>query len=323
MAYSEALKSIETRFRAYRLDTAGSSFSYYADGRFTLMEARLNDVSRPSLAAEMRVCSKACIDTLHITSWDADHCNFSELNEILQTLKPWKIEYPGYPPHTATGLECLKAIGQYRIAQEKARRNVQIVRIDPPYIESLSSNEGPNYEHILYHPKMLCENCPNDNSTVKMFRTGMFNVASLGDIEHGNLSSMLRRTRSFKHEVDILILAHHGSDSPVNSKTFFETVKPSVAICSNDHANRYGHPHPNVRNRLSDLDIRLFTTKRGDVLIRSLPNHRKEFEVINYQGNNTEICDHEIYVSKKFKLLTQNPDTRRNFRHPGFKGLKN
>ncbi|UQN34888.1 hypothetical protein MTR80_11290 [Alcaligenes aquatilis] len=322
MAYSEALKSIETRFRAYQLNTTGSSFSYYAAGHFTLIEARLNDGNRRSLVAEMNVCDKRKIDTLHITSWDTDHCSLPELEEILQTFQPRKIEYPGYEPHTVVGQKCLKAIKDYRMAQERVLRDVRVIRVDPPYIKSLSSNEGPSYEHILYHPKMLFDNNSNDNSTVKMFRTGMFNVASLGDIEHGNLSAMLRRTRSFMREVDVLILAHHGSDSPVNSKAFFEAVRPSVAICSNDYANRYGHPDPNVRVRLRDLGIRLFTTKRGDVLVRSLQNHRKEFEVINYQANSAEVSDVKVYESKKFRQLTQNLDTRRNVRHPGFKGLK-
>ena len=35
------VKKIYTRFRAYQLGNAGSSFSYYADGHFTLIEARL------------------------------------------------------------------------------------------------------------------------------------------------------------------------------------------------------------------------------------------------------------------------------------------
>jgi len=46
------------------------------------------------------LCNKERIDILHITSWDTDHCNFSELKEILQTLKPWKIEYPAITSHS-------------------------------------------------------------------------------------------------------------------------------------------------------------------------------------------------------------------------------
>ena len=50
------MKPIVARFRAYQLGCAGSSFSYFADGRFTLIEARLNDTNAPSVAREMAIC---------------------------------------------------------------------------------------------------------------------------------------------------------------------------------------------------------------------------------------------------------------------------
>ena len=46
-----------TRFRAYQLGTSGSSFSYFADGHFTLLEGRLTNRSRPSLIAELAMCN--------------------------------------------------------------------------------------------------------------------------------------------------------------------------------------------------------------------------------------------------------------------------
>ena len=68
-----------TRFRAYQLGNKGSSYSYFDGRRFTLVEGRLTDLSRTRLAAELKVCGKTSIDTLHITSWDQDHCTPSEL----------------------------------------------------------------------------------------------------------------------------------------------------------------------------------------------------------------------------------------------------
>jgi competence protein ComEC len=43
------LKGVKTRFRAYQLGSAGSSFSYFADGHFTLLEARLTDTSEANI----------------------------------------------------------------------------------------------------------------------------------------------------------------------------------------------------------------------------------------------------------------------------------
>lgn len=315
------LKPVWTRFRAYQLGEPGSSFSYFADEHFTLIEAKLTERSYASLAAELKACGKTSIDTLHITSWDQDHCNFKELQEILSALQPRKIEYPGYTHDSENYKNCLREILRYRDARRKAAQSMIARRIDPPYVKNLEEAKGLGYNDIIFHPK---EEFPgsNDNSTVKLYRGGMFNLASLGDVEHANIGSMLRRSRSFKAEVDILILAHHGSKNDLNSKKFFEEVKPAIAVCSADYDNQYGHPHDEVREALYQAGVRVVSTKTGDILIESVPNHRKEYLVTNYKSNTTDFSSQKRYVSKKFHLLNMNADTIRNRLHPGFKGLK-
>lgn len=314
-------KAILTRFRAYQLGEPGSSFSYFAEGHFTLIEAKLTDKSQQSLAAELKTCGKSTIDTLHITSWDQDHCNFKELQEILSALKPKKIEYPGYDHDSDNAKNCLQEILRYQEARRKAALSMVARRIDPPYVKSLDAAKGLGYTDIIYHPKELFSGS-NDNSTVKLYRGGMFNVASLGDVEHANIGSMLRRDRAFKTEVDVLLLAHHGSDNDVNSKKFFQTVKPSIAVCSSDYDNQYGHPHDEVKEALHEAGVRVFTTKTGDVLVESVPNHRKEYQVTNYKSDTTAVSSKEKYTSKKFRLLNMNDDTIRNRLNPGFKKKK-
>jgi len=73
-----------TRFRAYQLGNAGSSFSYFDGNNFTLIEARLTDLSRTYLEWELRNCGRTQIYGLHITSWDVDHCAKKELEIILK-----------------------------------------------------------------------------------------------------------------------------------------------------------------------------------------------------------------------------------------------
>lgn len=315
------IKPLWTRFRAYQLGTPGSSYSYFADNHFILIEARLTEKSRASLASELSACGVKTINTLHITSWDQDHCDFGELKEILEWLRPTRIEYPGYVHDSENYRNCLDAILKYQIARRKAGHEVTAQRIDPAYVNGLDSGVSLGYRDILYHPKQEFAGS-NDNSTVKLFRRGMFNVASLGDIEHANIGSMLRSCRILKSEVDVLILAHHGSDNAVNSKKFFETISPTIAVCTSDYDNQYGHPHDDVKTALYEADVRLVTTKTGDVLIESMDNHRKHFVVTNFQSDTTSISSQKVYQSKKFRLLNMNADTLRNRAHPGFKGLK-
>jgi competence protein ComEC len=239
-----------TRFRAYQLGNPGSSFSYFDGTTFTLIEARLTDLSRPRLKKELEICEVSRVGCLHITSWDADHCAESELEEILDQLFPKKIEYPGYAPKSDTAKTCLKLILDYKTYMAKTGATASIQSIDPPYVKCLSPAEALGYQDVIYHPKYLSEKS-NDNSTVKLFRTGCFNVASLGDVEDPMIAAYLRRCSLFNSEVDVMILAHHGADNGFTTAKFLKVVKPTIAICSSNYDNQYDHPRDEIREMLN------------------------------------------------------------------------
>lgn len=60
-------------------------------------------------------------------------------------------------------------------------------------------------------------------------------------------------------KVDVLVMGHHGSRNS-SSFAFLKQLKPKLAIASAGYANRYGHPHPIVLERLKALNIPLKTT---------------------------------------------------------------
>jgi competence protein ComEC len=316
-----AAKNVITRFRAFQLGQEGASFSYFADTKLTFIEARLTDHSKPNVEHELRMCGKAELDVLHITSWDRDHCSPTELEEILSLYKPGKVEYPGYEPHTDTGAKSLEIIKNYNLICKSRKRKVECIAINPVYIKALKSASELCYRNIFYHPRFLTDGDSNNNSTVKLFRDGCFNVASLGDVEDTNIGAYLRRCKIFKREVDILLLAHHGADCATNSKRFLEVVKPKIAICASNYDNKFEHPKKEVRERLYELNIPLFTTKTGDVIIHSLPPHANKFRVFNLISNSTEISSQKDFSTKKGHFLSMNSDTLRNIYRPGFKGL--
>lgn len=315
-------RSIITRFRAYQLGTAGASFSLYVDGTFTLIEARLTDLSRPNLDQELTECGKSAIDVLHITGWDQDHCAKADIEEVLLRYKPATIEYPGYAPHSDTSKECLNIIQQYRATNANQGRAIKCVSINPDYIKGLKNAQDLAYRDIFYHPRVLLDDDSNNNSTVKLYRQGSFNVASLGDVEDANIGSYLRRCKIFKREVDVLLLAHHGADCATNSKKFFEVIQPRIAICGSQFDNQFEHPKTEVRQRLFDLDIPIMTTKTGDVLIHSLHPHSNKFRATNLIANSTKVSKQLDFMTRKSHWLSMNADTLRNIYRPGFKGLR-
>lgn len=313
--------SVRTRFRAYQLGQAGSSFSYFAGNHFTLIEAVVTDTSRQQLLVELTACGKTTIDVLHITSWDQDHCDEPGLNWILTYLAPAKIEYPGYDPHTECGKACLEAIAEYRNRQARKSVTVKVQGITPTFISGLADATSLSYNDIFYHPKTLRPNS-NDNSTIKFFRGGCFNVLSLGDVEDPAIAALLKRCSRLRREVDVMILAHHGADNGFTTKALLEILKPQVAVCTSNYDNEYDHPRQEIRDILHEQGIRLFTTKTGDVMINSLGGHSRDFRVTNFRANNDKVSSQYDYKARKHHWLSMNADTLRSLANPGFRGLK-
>lgn len=305
------IKKIETRFRAYQLGDPGSSFSYFADGNFTLIEGRVTSKSLVNLKDELKACGKTSPDTIHITSWDNDHCSDSELEFLLKQHPPGRIEYPGYEPVSNCAKASLKLIQEYKRTQAKSAREVKIQRVDPEFVDSLKVGVELEYENIYFHPRQVYEDA-NDNSTVKFFRRGVFNVLSLGDVMHPNIGSMLRRSSTLKRETDVMILAHHGADNGFTTKKLLEDINPRVAVCTSNWGNQYEHPRQSIRSLLSAQKIPLYTTKCGDVLIQSIGGHTVDYKVIDFKEEGESIRDEDVYRSRKAKLLMMNADSLRN-----------
>lgn len=304
------MKSVKTRFRAYQLQQSGSLMSYVAGDHFTLIEARIGPISQPHIEEELELAGKMKIDTLHITSWDNDHCKLNDLIHILNNYYPSRIEYPGYPPHCNHAQDCLNEILKYK----RRKAAATVVKVDPNYIDSLNTvDDSQFYKDIYYHPKVMYSSS-NDNSLVKMFRKGCFNVLSMGDVEHQNISSCIRRSQKACKEVDILILAHHGANCYTNSKNFLSHIKPKVAICTSPYGSQHAHPRQEVRDSLYDLEIPIYTTKTGDIIIESTGAHQGSFKLTNYNGGGvSNVSSTKIFESKKKAILSMNADTRRNY----------
>lgn len=279
-----------TRFRAYRLGSKGDSFSYVyqkdnGECHFTLIEARNPD----KLHEELRLHDKDNIDTLHITSWDQDHCSFEDLKQILALYKPTRIETPGYNPGTENGEKCLRYIGSYINNTRPGNtqyKSTEEQRITPNFIGNLNPASKFSFNPVFYWPLAIDPNNANNNSTVHLLRMGAFNVLSMGDVEElPNSSKFVSSRNILPNEVDVLLLAHHGANNDTNSRDFIKAINPRVAICGSNYGNEHDHPKPEVRNTLRELTIPLHTTKTGDVIIQvGGNNNHKDFLVFDDDG---------------------------------------
>jgi competence protein ComEC len=279
-----------TRFRSYQLPNPGSSFSLSVEKHFTLIEARYNEINAPHIHWELDNLGKSDIDTLHITSWDQDHCNYAELCLILEKLIPTNIEYPSEIPTTENGKKSLSAINKYVRDHDWAHKFC----VTPSFVKT--EEKLPLMGNDIFFNPILNGDKSNDNSVIKFYRVGSFQILSLGDCEDSVIANRLMENEILKGEVDIMILAHHGADNGFTTKEFLETIKPKVCVCSSDYGNKYDHPRDIIRQRCLSLGIPLFTTKRGDIIAQTID--AKHFKVSNYVSNN-EAKDTIISFSNK------------------------
>ena len=256
--------SITTRFRAFQLDTDGSLFSYYKESHYTLVEARLPKAGLRALQDDLASYCKETIDTLHITSWDVDHCSWNDLAAILNHLRPARIEVPGYVPDSDDARMCRDTLLKYDVIHQRHVLNVH--EITPVYIGNLPTASAWENRDILTATDPTAD-CKNDRSLIRLFRSAGFSVLSLGDCESAEIAARLMRDPIMRTEVDVIVLPHHGADNGFISDEFLKALKPIIAVSTSNWGNAYGHPKPEVRQMLANNNVELMTSKAGDVFI--------------------------------------------------------
>lgn len=66
-----------------------------------------------------------------------------------------------------------------------------------------------------------------------------------------------------------LVAAHHGSNSS-SSEQFLQRWRPENTLYSAGYANRFGHPHPDVKQRVREVSSRQFNTaEQGAIILKA------------------------------------------------------
>jgi len=103
----------------------------------------------------------------------------------------------------------------------------------------------------------------NNTSIVAQLIYKDFELLLTGDIEKKIEKELVKSGKNLQS--DILKIAHHGSKTS-STKDFISAVNPIVAIIQAGKDNSYGHPHQNVLDVLSGINI-FRTDKDGDIEI--------------------------------------------------------
>jgi competence protein ComEC len=107
----------------------------------------------------------------------------------------------------------------------------------------------------------------NDDSLVLEIRHGDVAILMTGDIGAGVERSIVPSLTPAR--VRILKVAHHGSRTST-SQALLDAWKPQIAIVSCGRGNPFGHPAPEVLQRLAASGVRIYRTDHdGQITIET------------------------------------------------------
>jgi beta-lactamase superfamily II metal-dependent hydrolase len=112
----------------------------------------------------------------------------------------------------------------------------------------------------VLHPGPLSGDS-NVDSMVLLLDCGDVEVLLMADAEELSESSML--AAGVLMDIDVLKVGHHGSKTST-LQAFLDAVRPEVGVISAGLNNQYGHPHPEVVDRLNAAGAQVVMTDTTD-----------------------------------------------------------
>lgn len=101
----------------------------------------------------------------------------------------------------------------------------------------------------------------NNDSLVVHLKYGERTFMLPGDAEKQAESAILDENSETALRADVLKVGHHGSKNST-MPGFLAAVRPSVAVISAGEDNPYGHPNPELLERLETAGVRILRTDR-------------------------------------------------------------
>ncbi len=118
--------------------------------------------------------------------------------------------------------------------------------------------KGMDLQFIWPVSEVKAEDEDNQNSVVLRLEHGSFSVIFTGDIDTVTEENLIKSSQTLASTV--LKVSHHGSKSSTSDE-WLTAVTPIVALIGVGK-NSYGHPHPEVLERLQDKDVMIYRTDK-------------------------------------------------------------
>ena len=194
------------------------------------------------------------LDLVVLTHHDQDH--LAGLPEVLRRYRVAAVLNNPYPKDSAGAMEWEATLRWENTTVVEAREG-QMVRLGNDLVIEVLNPPDP--------PMGGTSSDANNNSTVLRLRYGDVSFLLTGDVHQDAELSMI--SRNLDMESTVLKVAHHGSGSST-SEAFLDYVQPRLAMVSAGRENRFGHPRPEVVERLESAEgkeMLFVTAEQGTV----------------------------------------------------------
>jgi competence protein ComEC len=190
-----------------------------------------------------------------LTHPDADHVGGAP--SVLEALRPARWWDPGFVHGSDVYRDALAVAARRDIPWRRAQAGDSLV-LDGVLLRVL----GPDSTWMASHTNA------NDASVVLMVQHGRVRMLLTGDAEAAEEAWMVERWGDAL-SAQVLKVGHHGSRTST-TEAFLDRVAPEIALVSVGADNRYGHPAPDVMERLRARKIDILRTDRdGAIVVRS------------------------------------------------------
>ena len=251
-----ALTGTDGRLHVHFLDVGqgDSIFIVSPEGRQVLVDGGPGVEDAVQAIGKRLKFSDRDLDLVVLTHPDQDH--FRGLTEVLDRYDVEVVLESGVASENPLYIEWEKALETEDAVMVKALPGQKIALDGGAKLEVLSPSPGR---------VRGTGSDRNNNGVVVRLVYGSVSFLLTADIEAEAENRLLLNGLPVRSSV--LKVAHHGSKTSTTAK-FLATVNPVAAVISAGAGNPYGHPHPDVTARLSDIpgmEHTYLTAERGDI----------------------------------------------------------